>query len=92
MGKTGGGRGTNQYAVKGVSQASRQSVAGLDDRAAEDVVRESWSCDRGEWVHLALVRRADGHLVEVRAEDAEAAPPPARLRRLSRPVTWARAR
>jgi hypothetical protein len=91
MTKTGGGKGTNQYAVKGVSQASRQSTAVLDDLAAE-VVRESWSCDHGEWVHLTVVRRADGHLVEVRAEDAEATPPPARLRRLSRPVTWARAR
>ena len=79
--------------MRGVSQASRQSVAVLDDLATEEeVVRESWSCDHGEWVHLTVVRRADGHLVEVRAEDAEATPPPARLRRLSRPVTWARAR
>lgn len=79
--KTGGTRGTNQYAVQGVSQASRQSAAVLDDLAAE-VVRESWAIQGGEWVHLALVRRADGRLVEVEAEDA--GPPPARLRRLSR--------
>ena len=33
MGKTGGGRGTNQYGVKGVSQASRQDARVLDDLA-----------------------------------------------------------
>ena len=89
--KTGGGRGTNQYAVRGVSQASRQSVAVLDDLATEEeVVRESWSCDHGEWVHLTVVRRADGYLVEIPAEDGT--PPPARLRRLSRPASWARER
>ena len=84
MGKTGGRRGTNQYAVKGVSQASRQSVAVLDDLATE-VIQERWGCDRGEWVRFSVVRRADGHLVEVEAEDA--ALPPVRLRRLSRPVS-----
>ena len=88
---TGGGRGTNQYAVQGVSQASRQSVAVLDDLATEEeVVQERWGCDRGEWVHYSVVRRADGYLVEVEAEDA--ARPPVRLRRLSRPASWARAR
>lgn len=35
MSKTGGGKGTNGYAVKGVSRASRQSAAVLDDLAAE---------------------------------------------------------
>lgn len=36
MGKTGGGKGTNQYAVQGVSQASRQGTAVLDDLAAAE--------------------------------------------------------
>jgi hypothetical protein len=31
MGKTGGGKGTNQYAVRGASQAGRQGTAVLDD-------------------------------------------------------------
>ncbi len=34
MGKTGGGVGTNQYGVKGVSQASRHDTAVLDDLSA----------------------------------------------------------
>ena len=35
MSKTGGGRGTNQYAVRGVSQASSQDAAVLDDLAGD---------------------------------------------------------
>ena len=34
MGKTGGGRGTNQYAVRGVSRANRQNPPVLDRLAA----------------------------------------------------------
>ena len=38
MGKTGGGRGTNQYQVRGVSQASSQDAAVLDDLAEAPAV------------------------------------------------------
>jgi hypothetical protein len=40
--KTGGGRGTNQYAVKGVSRASRQSASVLDDLAASEEPSRMW--------------------------------------------------
>ena len=40
--KTGGGRGTNQYQVRGVSQASRQSAAVLDDLAASEEPSRMW--------------------------------------------------
>ncbi len=36
MSKTSGGKGTNQHAVKGVSQVSRQDVGMLDDLVAPD--------------------------------------------------------
>lgn len=37
MAKTGGGRGTNQYQVRGISQASRQDASVLDGLAGEQV-------------------------------------------------------
>ena len=47
MGKTGGGIGTNQYAVRGVSQVSRQGAGVLDDLAEEHSGSESDSGGRG---------------------------------------------
>ena len=40
MSKTGGGRGTNQYGVRGVSQASQQDTGVLDDLA--DTIEDNW--------------------------------------------------
>ena len=42
MGKTGGGRGTNQYAVRGVSQACAHSAEALDELAS-DATEAGWA-------------------------------------------------
>lgn len=42
MGKTGGGRGTNQYGVKGVSQACAHSAEALDNLAS-DTAEAGWA-------------------------------------------------
>lgn len=41
MSKTGGGRGTNQYAVRGASQAARQDASVLDGLAGEQVAPDA---------------------------------------------------
>ncbi len=61
MSKTGGGRGTNQYAVKGVSRARAQDSAVLDDLAKEPELAE---CTAGRvqsgCVHLSAPQHSAG--------------------------------
>ena len=72
MTKTGGGRGTNQYQVQGVSQASRQSTAVLDDLGAPPPEDDGWADRQDEQRALWAVARNPHTTPEILAALADA--------------------
>lgn len=97
MGKTGGGKGTNQYAVRGVSQVSRQDASVLDGLGSDPTepiafgtpakVRVAYGVDPDggylyEWEPTRVVRDYPGQdVLEIERVDANGHPFATRVRR-----------